>query len=347
MIKSFIIIFIIKIFRLLTIPFYALSLFLPYFHPVKQKNWKFVIRIIYYFLAIIIDYISISDKIKKNIIHYLSWGLTGISLFPLPLYITSKEDNILLKVFIYVFPFYILLTRSYESLFLIVFYNYLQLWIKLKFRDNPQKINNFNLIDIFIYFAISYASFFSTGNVASISGFTLSSVFRFFSVNYAMYITALILIKILLPTLFVSSAFFEICESYNYSTSDTVFILISMSEVMNIKFFFDIRDWGSWKEIGMSIAYFIISNVISFMQFLIFLFAKIIFLFDKKISKCYLLNSEIEDDKTKEIVYKEIEMGIKNSKVSDIGDINSINDIENNTDDEKLNINEFTIKEQK
>ena len=310
----------------------------------KQKNWKFIIRIIYYILAIIIDVISTSDKIKKDIIHYLSWGLTGISLFPLPLY-TSKEDNILLKAFIYVFPFYILLTRSYESLFLIVFYNYLQLWIKLKFRDNPQKIYNFNLIDIFIYFSITYASFFSTGNVASISGFTLSSVFRFFSVNYAMYITALILTKILLPTLFASSALFEICETYNYSTNDTLFILISMSEVMNIKFFFDIRDWGSWREIGMSIAYFIISNVISFMQFLIFLFAKMIFLFDKKISKCYLPNSEIENDLTKEIVHKELEMGIKNSKYSDIGNAGSINDIENNTDDEKLDVNEYTIKE--
>ena len=305
----------------------------------KQKNWKFIIRIIYYILAIIIDVISTSDKIKKDIIHYLSWGLTGISLFPLPLY-TSKEDNVLLKAFIYVFPFYILLTRSYESLFLIVFYNYLQLWIKLKFRDNPQKIYNFNLIDIFIYFSITYASFFSTGNVASISGFTLSSVFRFFSVNYAMYITALILTKILLPTLFASSALFEICETYNYSTNDTLFILISMSEVMNIKFFFDIRDWGSWREIGMSIAYFIISNVISFMQFLIFLFAKMIFLFDKKISKCYLPNSEIENDLTKEIVHKELEMGIKNSKYSDIGNAGSINDIENNTDDEKLDVNE-------
>ena len=310
----------------------------------KQRNWKFIIRIIYYILAIIIDVISTSDKIKKDIIHYLSWGLTGISLFPLPLY-TSKEDNVLLKAFIYVFPFYILLTRSYESLFLIVFYNYLQLWIKLKFRDNPQKIYNFNLIDIFIYFSITYASFFSTGNVASISGFTLSSVFRFFSVNYAMYITALILTKILLPTLFASSALFEICETYNYSTNDTLFILISMSEVMNIKFFFDIRDWGSWREIGMSIAYFIISNVISFMQFLIFLFAKMIFLFDKKISKCYLPNSEIENDLTKEIVHKELEMGIKNSKYSDIGNAGSINDIENNTDDEKLDVNEYTIKE--
>ena len=316
-------------------PFYGLSLFLPYIHQVKQRNWKFIIRVIYFILSIIIDSLSAYKIIDDDTTHYFSWGLTLISLFPLPLYNTSKENNILLKVFLYIFPFYILLTRSYESLFLIVFYNYLQLWIKLKFRDNPEKVYKFNLIDIFFYMSISYASFFSTGNVASISGFNISSVFRFFSIYRPMPITALILIKILLPTLFISSAIFEIFELYDYSTIDTLFMLISMSEVMNIKFFFDIRDWGSWREIGMSIAYSLISNIISFMQFLIFLFAKIIFMFDNKISKCYLSNSEIEENLSKSILNKELEMGIQNPKNTEFGTNESINDSDNDQDKDK------------
>ena len=248
-----------------------------------------MIRLFYYVLAIAIDYLSTIKEINKMIIHSLSWGLSLVSLFPFPLYNTTKEDNIVLKVFIYIFPFYVLLTRAYESLFLIVFYNYLQLWIKLKFRDNPYKIYNFNFIDIFIYMSLSYASFFSTGNIASISGFTISSVFRFFSVYYPIPIAILIITKILLPTLLISSAFFEICEKFNYSTNDSLFIMISMLEIMNIKFFFDIRDRGSWREIGMSIAYFIISNVITFMQFFLFLFTKTIFLLENKVSYIYYL----------------------------------------------------------
>ena len=246
---------------------YYLSLFLPYIHQIKIiKSWRLIIRLLYYIFAIIVDFLSTKNTIENDIIHKLAWGLSLLSLFPLPLLITDKENNILLKVFIYVLPFYILLTRSYESLFLIIFYNYLQLWIKLKFRENPDKIYNFHLVDIFFYMSMQYASFFSTGNVASISGFSINSVFRFFSVYYPMPITALILVKVLLPTLFISSALFEICNIYNYSIFDTLFILISMSEVMNIKFFFDIRDWGSWREIGMSIAYFIISNVIIYIN---------------------------------------------------------------------------------
>ena len=63
-------------------------------------------------------------------------------------------------------------------------------------------------------------------------------------------------------------ALFEIYKLYNYSSFDTLFMIISMCEIMNIKFFFDIRDFGSWFEIGMSIAFFNISNFIALLQFI-------------------------------------------------------------------------------
>ena len=193
-----------------------------------------------------------------------------------------------------------------------------------------------------MYMSLDYASCFSTGNIASISGFTITSVFRFFSVYYPMPITALILTKVLLPTLFISSALFEVCKIYNYSTFDTLFILISMSEVMNIKFFFDIRDWGSWREIGMSIAYFIISNVISFMQFIIFLVARSIFWTNDKLNKCYLPKSEMEMNLTNNIstTPKEIEMGIKNSNYKDI---ETTDDIDNDKDNDNINEKKIDI----
>jgi phosphatidylinositol glycan class N len=127
-------------------------------------------------------------------------------------------------------------------------------------------------------------SAFMTGNVASISGFTMSSVFRFISTYLPILITALIMIKILLPSLFVTLALSEICKIYNYSSWDSLFMLIAMCQIMNIRFFFNIRDFGSWKEIGLSISYFIISNVIAFAQFFLFLFVKLMDKLDKKIN---------------------------------------------------------------
>ena len=272
-------------YSILTVPVLMISLFSPFFHKVILKDWRFIIRFIYFCLAIIVDIISSIKNIKAIIIESLTWGLSLISLFPLPLYKTSKENNILLKILLHILPFYVLLTRSYESIFLIIFYNYLQLWINLKWRT--KKVNqkyNFNLMDLFVFLTLLYMSAFMTGNVASISGFTISSVFRFTAIYIPILITILIMIKILLPSLFVTLALSEICKRYDYSNWDSLFMLIAMCQIMNIRFFFNIRDFGSWKEIGLSISFFIISNVIAFVQFFMFIFVKFMDDLDIKIN---------------------------------------------------------------
>lgn len=300
---------------------------MPFIHQVILKDWRFILRIIYFAFAIIIDIISTFKNINIVVIHSLSWGLLIISLFPFPLYKTPKENNVLLKLLLYIYPLYILFTRSYEGLFLLFFYNYLQLWVKMKWREKSEEKTeesseqngenvekySFNLIDIFMYMTLSYTSAFSTGNIASISGFTLSSVFRFVSKYWPFLITGLIMIKILIPSIFVTVSLFEICKKYNYSSTDSLFMLIAMCEIMNIKFFFDIRDFGSWLEIGMSIAFFIISNVIAFLQFLYFLGVNLIFWADNKVN-----NEPYELIDLTPKKYTELELGIKNSNYSDI-----------------------------
>lgn len=262
-----------------------ISIFSPYFHKVIQIDWRLILSLIYFFLAIIIDIISTSKNIKFIIIEGLSWGLSLITLFPLPLLKTTKENNILLKILLYIMPFYVLLTRSYESIFLIIFYNYLQLWINLKWRTKKENQKyNFNLVDLFMFLTLLYISAFMTGNVASISGFTMSSVFRFISVYIPTLLTSLIMIKLLLPSFFVTLALSEICKIYNYSIWDSLFMLVAFSQIMNIRFFFNIRDFGSWKDIGLSISYFIITNVITFVQFFMFLFVKFLDSIDIKIN---------------------------------------------------------------
>ena len=283
---KYIIYIILKYNSILSVPLLFISFSNPYIHKVIKKDRRFRIRIIYFLLAIFVDILSSIKKINNIIIHIMTWTLSFISLSPYPLYNTAKNNNLLLKILLYILPFYTLLTRSYESIFLILFYDYLQLWIKLKWRLNSRENRkyNFNLIDIFMYVFFLYTSAFSTGNVASISGFTLSSVFRFISKYYPILITILIMIKVLLPSIFVTLSLLEICKIYKYSTWDSLFILIAMCEIMNLKFFFDIRDFGSWREIGMSIAFFIISNVIAFLQFFTFLGAKFIYWLDSKIN---------------------------------------------------------------
>ncbi len=84
----------------------------------------------------------------------MSWALTGLSLFPFPLYKGEQENN-LLKLLLYIFPFYLLLTCSYEGIFLIIYYDYLQLWVDMKRKIPKDNKSKFNIIDILFFIFIS------------------------------------------------------------------------------------------------------------------------------------------------------------------------------------------------
>ena len=116
-----------------------------------------------------------------------------------------------------------------------------------------KKEDKFNLIDIFIYIFVMFYSFFSFREIEDINSFDL---FEFF--------------EIIIPLLLVSITFYEICKLNKYLNSNSLFILISFMDIMNIRLFLNIKDDGSLREIGMSIALFIINNAISFIQIILF-----------------------------------------------------------------------------
>ena len=247
--------------------------------------------------------------------------ITILSIFPFPLLNrTENENNILLKLFLYTFPFYTLLTCSYEGIFLILYYSYLQLWIKMQWREkiNDKKLFTYNLIDILIFIFITYDSFYSLTNVLGIMDLRISSTYRFVPENdYRIQEMILVIARTLLPGFFVTAAFFEITKKNNYSNIDSFIILNAVSQIMNIKFFFGVKDHGSWQDIGMGIAYIVISGVIPFMQILTFSIIKCIFWRDLKTDKYKELKGE-EENIIKTNPNIEVELGIKNSDYQEI-----------------------------
>lgn len=220
--------------------------------------------------------ISLIKDINHTFIQWITWILTILSLCPIPYYETGKENNNLLKYFLYAFPSYMLITRSYEGIFFLIFYNYLQLWIKIETKKIEEKdqTNKFNLITLFILMFISYASFFSITDVDGIRQFQYPNASRFVPLpkknEPSNLITALMMIKTLLPGIFVDISFFEICKLNNYSILDSLIMIIVLIEIMNIKLFYDLRERGSWVDIGMPMAFFIISNIFGYMKMITF-----------------------------------------------------------------------------
>ncbi|RHY38748.1 hypothetical protein DYB30_007091 [Aphanomyces astaci] len=139
-------------------------------------------------------------------------------------------------------------------------------------------------------------SFFATGNIASMSSFEISSTFRFVTVFNPFVMGALLVLKILLPMVIVTCAFhvlltlkghhpnrYVFCQIYIYlyiccSRYRRLFLLVVLlSDMLALHFFFLVKDEGSWKEIGNSISIFGIVNLkMVFVPLLLFV-AKLLF----------------------------------------------------------------------
>ncbi|ORX85434.1 PigN-domain-containing protein [Basidiobolus meristosporus CBS 931.73] len=178
-------------------------------------------------------------------------------------------------------PVFVLLSISYEALFYFFFSNTLLMWITIEKRlylnagihDNDVPSDDWSgelisyrslqLGDVRIAAAFLFfinVAFFGTGNIASISSFSLESVYRLTTVFDPFLMGALLIFKILVPFLLVSSAFEILARSLDVLPFSLFLLAFSSTDVMTLNFFYLVRDDGSWLEIGTSISHFCIAS---------------------------------------------------------------------------------------
>eukprot|EP01132_Coremiostelium_polycephalum_P001942 gene1942-2377_t len=175
---------------------------------------------------------------------------------------------------------FVLLSVSYETLFFGFFILNLSLWMILESQIDkkpPQSTSDLNINitqhDIrraIIYIFFCYIGFFGTGNIASISSFEISSTYRFTTIFDPFLMGALLLVKIFIPLLLVAVSFSLLNNSLNISRPGSFLVVIALTDLMSISFFFLVKDTGSWLEIGTSISHYGISNAFIILQLLLF-----------------------------------------------------------------------------
>jgi len=218
-------------------------------------------------LATAIDIAFSLHVIPSSVVHALSWLVLAASLSPWPRTSTpssapNKDYERVNRFMLRVAPVFVLLSVSHEPLFLALFCAMLQQWPRLS--RNPE-----SLIHVVVYMFLCYASFFSTGNVASLSGFELSSTYRFVTVFSPFLMTALLFAKIFIPFTAVACTFYAL----RGRSADGFIAAFGLGDVASIAFFFLVRDVGSWLDIGLSISNFAISNLFIVLQLLLLLVA--------------------------------------------------------------------------
>lgn len=178
----------------------------------------------------------------------------------------------------------ILLSISYEVLFYFCFCSTVSLWLLVEGRfyqcDATSKIaksfattRSLQLRDVrttFMFMFFVNVAFFGTGNVASLSSFSLESVYRFVTIFNPFLMGCLLMTKILIPFFIISTVYGILALILDLPSFSLFLLVVSITDVQTINFFFFVTDYGSWLEIGTSISHFCIAEL--FIIFTICLF---------------------------------------------------------------------------
>ncbi|OQS00084.1 GPI ethanolamine phosphate transferase [Thraustotheca clavata] len=205
----------------------------------------------------------------------LNWALCIGSVCRLVIAMQSSTclKTRLVEIMLAMAPLYLLLSISYEVWFYLVFCMTLLFWVEYETSQPRCNGETFNDIRIALWYLMLFKlSFFGTGNVASMSSFEISSTFRFVTVFSPFIMGALLVFKILLPMAVVTAAFDVLTTLRGDSPYRLGLIVVLLSNVLAVQFFYLVQYEGSWKEIGNSISNFgIVNAMILFTPILLFL----------------------------------------------------------------------------
>ncbi|XP_062057746.1 GPI ethanolamine phosphate transferase 1 isoform X2 [Lepus europaeus] len=222
----------------------------------------------------------------------LSWAVLASSLV-VPLLSSPVLFQRLFSILLSLMSTYLLLSTGYEALFPLVLSCLMFVWIHMEQETLQQsgisckkKLTNIQfsytmditqfrqlyLDDIrraffLVFFLVT--AFFGTGNIASINSFELASVYCFLTVFSPFMMGALMMWKILIPFVLVMCAFEAVQLTTQLSSKSLFLIVLVISDIMALHFFFLVKDYGSWLDIGTSISHYVI--VMSMTIFLVFL----------------------------------------------------------------------------
>lgn len=190
-------------------------------------------------------------------------------------------------IFLTCAPTFVILTVSYEGLFYIAFSTTLLVWVRLEYaaeifsrkhqKENgsvatPEKSNpasspyrTLRLSDarVALFFMVLLQSaFFSTGNVASVSSFSLESVCRLLPVFDPFSQGALLILKLMMPFVLISANLGVLNKRLGVAPSALFMVVMAISDILTLYFFWVVKDEGSWLEIGSTITHFAIASML-------------------------------------------------------------------------------------
>jgi phosphatidylinositol glycan class N len=196
-------------------------------------------------------------------------------------------------IFLTFAPIFVILTISYEGLFYLGFCATLITWVRLEHKIyvstppttaikattngdtapttiipislSSSPLRSLTLSDArtsLFFLTLLQSAFFSTGNVASISAFSLESVARLIPIFDPFSQGALLILKLMIPFALISANLGILNKRLGVAPSALFMVVMAITDVMTLHFFWVVRDEGSWLEIGSTISHFCIASLL-------------------------------------------------------------------------------------
>lgn len=278
---------------------------------VKDELLVLLLQVLSTVLSVYVVYSTHHSLLRKEGLPLLnqsvSWATLASSLV-VPLLSPTALWQRLTSILLSLMSTYLLLSTGYEALFPLVLSCLMFVWIHVEqetlqqpgvsckqklasiqftYNTDITQFRQLCLDDIrrafFLVFFLLTA-FFGTGNIASINSFDLASVYCFLTVFSPFMMGALMMWKILIPFVLVMCAFEAVQITTQLSSKGLFLVVLVISDIMALHFFFLVKDSGSWLDIGTSISHYVI--VMSMTIFLVFLNGLAQLLTTKKLQLC-------------------------------------------------------------
>uniref|UniRef100_A0A8C3SZX8 GPI ethanolamine phosphate transferase 1 n=1 Tax=Chelydra serpentina TaxID=8475 RepID=A0A8C3SZX8_CHESE len=214
----------------------------------------------------------------------ISWTTLASSLF-VPLLSPTFFFQRLLSILLSLMSSYLLLSTGYEALFPLALSGLMFAWIYMEkealqhygdslktklavlnfsYTTDITQFRQLHLDDIrrsffFVFFIVT--AFFGTGNIASVNSFDPASIYCFLTVFNPFIMGSLLVWKIAIPFVLVSCAFEAVQVTTQLSSKRYSKCYITAVDGMGLHFFFLVKDYGSWLDIGTSISHYVLVMV--------------------------------------------------------------------------------------
>uniref|UniRef100_A0A182N5A5 GPI ethanolamine phosphate transferase 1 n=1 Tax=Anopheles dirus TaxID=7168 RepID=A0A182N5A5_9DIPT len=240
---------------------------------------------------LVIYYIETSQAIPQWS-RWLCWVFSALGMLA-PFFSTISIADRILALFSGLSGPYMMLSLSYEPLFLLCFCYTLYLWMaventicnretkleQLNFRTQQQAegtitFNHTRRTFGFMLFLL--ASFFGTGNLATVSSFDPNWVRCFVSTFSPFTMMALIVLKLLIPVVLLICVLKAMVIVTSVQKTKMFNLTLIVCDWMCLNFFFLVRNEGSWMEIGSSISHFVILECTTIVVMMMYELARIV-----------------------------------------------------------------------